>query len=163
MLVDREHTIAYRAAREKYINTPGQLIHEPSLASRGVSHTTDNSQHAETDNCALEFTEQVHVTERARGTRLRVSSTASTPQPSARSVARGPAPTRQTWGGVEHANCRHTPVESRRQRTSGFSSEPAAAGLPPLSPVSPRGGARRAVREGQPRAIGAGFGRGGRP
>ena len=94
---------------------------------------------------------------------MRVSSTASTPQPSARSVARGPAPTRQTWGGVEHANCRHTPVESRRQRTSGFSSEPAAAGLPPLSPVSPRGGARRAVREGQPRAIGAGFGRGGRP
>ena len=36
---------------------------------------------------------------------MRVSSNASTPQPSARSVARGPAPTRQTWGGGTRQLC----------------------------------------------------------
>ena len=49
---------------------------------------------------------------------------------------------------------------SRHQRTGGFSSEPATAGLPPLSPVSPRRGARRAATSDRSaRASGAAGGR----
>ena len=114
---------------------------------------------------------------------MRVSSNASTPQPSARSVARGPAPTRQTWG-VEHANCPQTRVSAptHGRLLVGASHGGAPSSLPRISSqgcekgsheqsarASGAAGGRKHVGgsaagpSGQGRALGAGQGKTSRP
>ena len=164
MLVDREHTIAYRAAREKYINTPGQLIHVPRALSRVSVSRTQRTTANTRKLITVRWSSLNKFTSRS-AREGHACEFLPTRRPLSRRLGQlheGQLPRDKPGGGRTRqlpAHTRGVSAPTHRRLLVGART----AGLPPLSPVSPRGGARRAVREGPPRAIGAGFGRGGRP